>query len=356
LLRQALFSVSSSDFRQIAERGDRGKKERLFRAAITAFCSLTRPSRNEIAKLEDLTLPLYDGVSVESRRFVAAALSEVEYPPTTLVKRLAGESVDIAAPLLLRSKALSDVDLIALIGRHGIRHARVIARRRDLNKTIADLVKALNRSELRAVTSDATAKEQPMKPATVHVVAEPVETVARVPGAAAEAVREKLRAMMKSTVAANTPDWVATEFDHGPKPGIYERLKGTALTGVRELFQTALADALGIDFRRAKALTGRSATSDLLHALKALDLPEESAFVIAAAIHPADFGHAEAIRLFFQRYHLIHREAAADRLRGWKEATLATALKPEPAPTALVHQPANSPGKPVAFGRALKAS
>src|SRR3954467_4519803 len=102
LLRQALVTVSSFDFRQIAERGDRSKKERLFRAAITAFCSLTRPSRNEIAKLEDLTLPLYEGVSTESLRFVAAALSEVEYPPLQLVKRLAGESVDIAAPLLLR--------------------------------------------------------------------------------------------------------------------------------------------------------------------------------------------------------------------------------------------------------------
>jgi uncharacterized protein (DUF2336 family) len=90
--------------------------------------------------------------------------------------------------------------------------------------------------------------------------------------------------------------------------------------------------------------------------LKALELPEESAFVIIAAIHPADFGHAEAIRLFFQRYHLIHRDAATDRLRGWKEATLAAALKPEPAPTVLVHQPANNPGKPAAPGKALRAS
>ena len=48
--------MSSSDFRQIAVRADHGKAERLFRAAVTAFCSLTRPSRREIAQLEDLTL------------------------------------------------------------------------------------------------------------------------------------------------------------------------------------------------------------------------------------------------------------------------------------------------------------
>ena len=56
------------------------------------------------------------------------------------MRRLADEPVDIAAPLLLRSNALTDIDLIALIGRHGIGHARVIARRPDLNPTIAQLV------------------------------------------------------------------------------------------------------------------------------------------------------------------------------------------------------------------------
>ncbi len=124
-------------------RTEAGKAERLFRAAVSAFCSLTRPSRREIAQLEDLTLPLFDDVSVESRRYVAAALSECEYAPAALIRRLCEEPVDVAAPLLIRSPALSDVDLIALIGRHGLPHARAIARRRDLNPTIADLIREL---------------------------------------------------------------------------------------------------------------------------------------------------------------------------------------------------------------------
>ena len=77
---QALVDVSSSDFRQIAERGDRGKKERLFRAAITAFCSLTRPSRNEIAKLikkhlgvgSDMDLNGYDAMPPELNKQLRA--------------------------------------------------------------------------------------------------------------------------------------------------------------------------------------------------------------------------------------------------------------------------------------------
>ena len=74
--------------------GDAPKRERLFRAAVSAFCSLTRPSRRDISQLEDLTLPLFDGVSPESRRYVAAALSECRYPPPNLVKRLCDEPLD----------------------------------------------------------------------------------------------------------------------------------------------------------------------------------------------------------------------------------------------------------------------
>ena len=143
--------MSSTDFRQIAVRADHGKPERLFRAVVTAFCSLTRPSRREIAQLEDLTLPLYDSVSTEARRFVAAALSECQNPPAALVRKLADEPVEIAAPILLRSNALTDIDLIALIGRHGIGHARVIACRPQLNPTIGQLVRALTKAANRPV-------------------------------------------------------------------------------------------------------------------------------------------------------------------------------------------------------------
>jgi len=86
--------LSSSDFRQITIKGQTLKAERLFRAAVSAFCSLTRPSRREIAQLEDLALPLFDFVSVESRRYVAAALSECQYAPAMLVRRLADETVE----------------------------------------------------------------------------------------------------------------------------------------------------------------------------------------------------------------------------------------------------------------------
>lgn len=347
--------MSSSDFRQIAERSDHGRKERLFRAAVTAFCSLTRPSRNEIGQLEDLALPLYDSVSVDAKRFVAAALSEAEYPPPALVRRLADESVDIAAPLLLRSAALADVDLIAVIGRHGLGHARVIARRPRLNPAIARLVDVLGRSESRpqpaetgAEPTESQMRSEPKKPA--EVVQSSREELR--PGAAAETVRESLRAMMRPAAPDREP---RLRMQNSERPDPFPKLRDTALTGVRAFFETALADALGIDFRQAQTIAGQASFADLLRALRYLGLSEERAFVIVAALHPQRFGHGEAVRLFLERYRLIHPEAAAESLRGWKAASLAAMRQSRPESPA-DRLPANNPGRPDAAARSLRAS
>lgn len=319
--------MSSFDFRQIALRRDAGKAERLFRAAVTAFCSLTRPSRREIGQLEDLTLPLFPEVSVESRRFVAAALSECAYPPAALVRLLCDEPVEISAPLLIRSSALSDIDLIAIIGRHGLNHARAIAKRADLNPTVAELIRALEAAAAKAqVRADAEAATAPSKkePAMPNPY----------PGVFAENARRRLRAMMQGS--AEPMD------DEAPEPtvSIYAKLRESALTGHAAFFQTVLADILEIDFRQARKLTEASNYSGLLAALRALDLAAEEAFVIAAGIFPTSFAHPEGIRLFLERYRLLHPEAAIERVRGWRAETLAASLR---AANRAVTQPGQAP-------------
>ncbi len=319
------YRVTSSDFRQIAIRSESGKGERLFRAAISAFCSLPRPSRREIAQVEDLTLSLFDQVSVESRRFVAAALSECEYPPAALVLRLAEEPVDIAAPLLIRSKALADIDLIALIGRHGLPHARAIARRKDLNQAITDLIKALERPTLVSVSGKPPEDERTTKPTEPSM-----QETQRVHGQAAEETRHRLRAIM----AAGRQDDAASL--NAPTGSAYAKLRETALTGNAAFFQTALADALDLDFPTARSLTDGNSYASLLTALRALDLGEDKAFLIAVAAFPRLFPHPEAIRIFLDRYRTLHLDVARRKVGEWKAASLAKALHQ------IVHAPANA--------------
>ncbi|WP_269932222.1 hypothetical protein [Aminobacter sp. HY435] len=316
--------MSASDFRQIAIRRETGKPERLFRAAVSAFCALPRPSRREITQLEDLTLPLFDNVSVEARRFVAAALSESEYAPLGLVRRLCDESVDIAAPLLIRSPVLSDVALIALIGRHGLPHARAILRRPNLNPAIADLIRILERPRLVHPDGDAQLSPSVAMPAAPEAVPGTIADSGLAPGELADNIRRRLRSMMAPN-APSSPALPAGEAT--PRAGAYQRLKTTALTGNNTFFQTALADALDIDFPTARAITEKSGYSSLIDALRALDLPEEQAFLLTSATFPGQFAHAESIRLFLERYRVLHRDVALDRVRDWKAASVGARIR-----------------------------
>lgn len=302
--------VSSTVFRQVAIGGEAGKAERLFRAAVAGFCSLTRPSRREIAQLDDLTLPLFDCVPVEARRFAAAALSACKAAPQGLVRRLCDEPVEIAAPMLMRSPVLSDVDLIGLIGRHGLGHARAIGRRARLDPAIAALVTAL--------LAQAETAAAPAGPdADARQGHRPDAGSAR---SAEEDVRARLRAMMQ-------PRERAAESAPAPPPAsppatqrrAYERLRRAALSGVAGLYDTALADALAIPLAAARALTRGDSYAELMTGLKALDLALEEAFLVVCAIFPGQFGRVEAVRLFAERYAALEAAAARACVAGWCE-------------------------------------
>jgi uncharacterized protein (DUF2336 family) len=307
--------VSASNFRQIPVRGEKGKADRLLRAAISAFCSLTRPSRREIAQIEDLALPLLAMASAETRRFVAAALSECREPPSNLVLRLADEPVDIAAPLLVRSAALANIDLIALIGRHGLSHALAIAKRPGLAGPVVQLIDSL----LASRTKDTVPMQDAAAVAVAHIPAESPPAPAREPGRAAEETRQRLRAMMRAArPGAHFENGAGQIFDESAGAKHYEKLRSTALTGVRAFFQTALADALNIEFAKARALTETRSYSYLMVALRALDLDESQAFLLTSAVFPSMFGHPETIRLFLERYTVLHRDQALEQVGYWK--------------------------------------
>jgi uncharacterized protein (DUF2336 family) len=275
---------ASQDFRHIAEKGAASRADRLFRAAISAFCALTRPSRRDIIQLEELCLQLYDCVSEDSRRYVSAVLSECPAAPASLVRRLADERIEIAAPLLLKSPALQDVDLIALVGRRGASHARVIIQRKDLTPATAGLIEQA-----------LLARQRLAKPGI------------------AEAAREALRDMMRP---AQTADAVSSGQDGAaPTKPVYEKLRATALTGSLSFFETALAEALEIEGNQARSIVEASDKRDLSRVLKALRLIPEQAFMLVAATFPSGFGHAQAIQSFVSRYEAISLEEAAATLR-----------------------------------------
>ena len=181
-----------------------------------------------------------------------------------------------------------------------------------------------------ATSSDVTSRDHEPIPATAP----------RKNFGTAATVREQLRAMM---VPATEPEQFNAVLELAPHLTHAEvmRLRDTALTGNAAFFETALADALGIDYAQARGIRRASGYGDLIHALKSLEIPDDTAFVIASANHPASFSHPEAIRIFLERYRLCHPEAAREMVRGWKADSIASVVRSaKPKPTRL--QGANS--------------
>jgi uncharacterized protein (DUF2336 family) len=279
------------------------------RAAVTAFCSITRPSRREIAQLDDLAGPLLNSVGDDTLRFVAACLSESPHAPPMLVRRLADQSTDISAPLLLRSPVLGNIDLLALIGRHGASHARVIAARHQVDERIIRLISSLGVGP--------GAANEPIfglaKPSS-----EGEEAAARESGHA-DAARERLKGMMlpssgKADAAAHADIRLRWDGD----PGAYRKLRSTALTGVPALFQTALADALDIGFTRASDIAQATDISELIVAMRALKLSDEEAFLIVQCIRPSRLAHVRTISAFFDAYGAVTTAQASAIVEGWR--------------------------------------
>lgn len=240
----------------------------------------------------------------------------------------------------MKSGTLSDVDLIAFIGRHGEGHARAIARRPGLNPTVAALAAAVEKSgRERTPFPNVIAAVVPFEPPSTPIRV--VRDERPVPPEAEENTRRKLRAMMVPA---------GTRIDPLRGVSVFAKLRETALSGNLVFFQTALADALEAPIHTARQITADSSQGPLADALQSLGLSEEQAFVIAAAVQPARFSHAESIRLFLSRYRLLHPDVATERTRTLISESIAagmTARSHRPLSAANESLRADQSGRPV---------
>lgn len=307
--------VSSIEFRNLTERQDPNQADRLFRAAITAFVSLTRPTRGDAVRLYDLAEPLIAQVSVDAQRFAAAALSDSAAAPAALIRLIANLPVGVSAPVIIRSPQLTEIDLIALIGRNGLTHARAIARRPNPGSRLVTLLASLRDEEIRAQ------------------VRAPSDSA----GSPADAVRERLRAIALASSAPST--------DGDNDRGAWRALRDTALTGAPALFQTALADLLAIRFAEATAIA--SSEPHLVMALRAIGLNAEQSFLILASQFRLRYADTASIRLFVAEYCELDPQECRHRIEAIIEAERKDAGRSP-------HRPANASDGPP--GMLLRAS
>lgn len=116
----------------------RARKAGLLSDAARHFSSISRPTARDITIFKELFYQLVDGADKGERRSLAAILSRNVYTPRTVLIFLALDDPDIAAPVLMFSEALNEIDLAGIILRISQAHLEILCRRNTLTPATAE--------------------------------------------------------------------------------------------------------------------------------------------------------------------------------------------------------------------------
>lgn len=317
--------MSNSQFRALEGRSAHhnnaeNKTDELLTAAIAGFSSITRPTRHDMQLFEDLALPLMSSATERGMKQAARDLAKINTAPRKLVLTLAHEAIEIAGPLLLRSNVLTPLDLIDIIGKNGIDHARAIARRPSDDAILHSLLQsfadpAIDRAiALRNQIVKATATDLPAQSTSTTIVDQ------------VGVLRDQLSFML-TNIENNLPEDGKAHLADINKLSLADQLLDSALLIDPHFFQTALADALGVSFERARHIIGEWPSSQLPVALMALGLSAQDCYMILTAVLGTITGTRDSLRDFVHIYRSIDRNSAMQVIRQWKAEDMSAVLR-----------------------------
>jgi len=105
-------------------------------------------SAQERALMVDILEKLVREVSHDIRLKLSHRLADLPGTPRELAVLLANDEIDIASPILMRSRALQDADLIEIIHHRSRQHILAVAMRRDLSMSVSDVLVETGHSDV----------------------------------------------------------------------------------------------------------------------------------------------------------------------------------------------------------------
>lgn len=107
-----------------------------------AICELMgmQLSPREAELVSDVMISILRQAELDFRKALAERLSSLDNVPLRLVMKLAGDEIEVAQPILRKSSALSDLDLVYLIKEHGAPHWQAIAERETVSDQLMNVL------------------------------------------------------------------------------------------------------------------------------------------------------------------------------------------------------------------------
>lgn len=137
-------SKMSYCFRDLENVSEDQRKSAILLALVARIDELQEPNPTEARKISELFVPLFDTAPLDTKRQVASALSRSTFVPTKVTECICLQALEISAPFLSHSPSVTNAILRYVIAKKSEYHARMIAKRKDLHRTVVRSLEALD--------------------------------------------------------------------------------------------------------------------------------------------------------------------------------------------------------------------
>jgi hypothetical protein len=153
-------SPLSTDLDRIVYRLDNGSEyggefcDRLTRSLAQLFgVAASACSENDRSAFDRILVRITPGATLDARLYLSDRLADSPIPPRGILLALANDIIEVARPILSRSPALDDDDLIEIARHHGHSHMGVIAGRSELTIRVTDILVLRGDDDVRRIVA-----------------------------------------------------------------------------------------------------------------------------------------------------------------------------------------------------------
>jgi hypothetical protein len=134
----------------------------LIRATTDLYVQDPVHDRDESRRFEELAIHFLPRIGVPDRAYVSERLADRRDAPSAVIRMLARDTIDVAAPILSTSPVLDSLALLSTIAATSAEHHRIIACRKDLPEQVKRALRLTGDAEvLRLVDGQAPAPAIP---------------------------------------------------------------------------------------------------------------------------------------------------------------------------------------------------
>ncbi len=156
----------SDDLADVARANQQTRDAALLRATTELFAQDLTHDDDEIHRYEELASHFLPKVSIADRALVAERLAACADAPSAVVRMLARDVIEVAAPVLRHSAVLDSFDLLAVIAATEVAHHRLIARRADIGDDVKRALRLTGDAEVMGYLDNGASMRAPAAPAT----------------------------------------------------------------------------------------------------------------------------------------------------------------------------------------------